>query len=70
VRLLRLFSLLDPFAFQHAEAPARSVSMPLRERLFGQCAQARFDNVGVAIEDKTKRQAQAGDGERAPHGMS
>jgi hypothetical protein len=49
-----LFSLLDAFPFQHPEAPALNVSIPLEERLFGQGAKARFDNVVVTIEDKTK----------------
>jgi len=48
-----LFSLLDAFAFQHPEAPALNVSIPLKERLFGQGARARFANVVVTIEDKT-----------------
>jgi len=50
-----LFSLLDAFPFQHPEAPALSVSIPLSERLFGQGARARFANVVVTIEDKTNR---------------
>ena len=49
-----LFSLLDAFPFQHPEAPALNVSIPMKERLFGQGAKARFDNVVVTIEDKTK----------------
>jgi hypothetical protein len=48
-----LFSLLDAFPFQHPEAPALSVSVPLRERLFGQGAKARFAHVVVTIENKT-----------------
>ena len=46
-----LFSLVDAFPFQHPEAPALSVSVPVQERLFGQGAKARFDNVLVTIED-------------------
>ena len=46
-----LFSLVDAFPFQHPEASALSVSIPARERLFGQGAKARFDNVLVTIED-------------------
>ena len=46
-----LFSLVDAFPFQHPEAPALSVSVPAHERLFGQGAKARFDNVLVTIED-------------------
>jgi len=51
-----LFSLLDAFPFQHPEAPALSVSIPMEQRLFGQGAKASFDNVVVTIEDKTKRE--------------
>jgi len=47
-----LFSLLDAFPFQHPEAPALDVSVPMRERLFGQGAKARFANVVVTIEDQ------------------
>jgi hypothetical protein len=42
-----LFSCLDAFPFQHPEAPERSVSIPLSERLFGQGAQGAFDNFVV-----------------------
>jgi hypothetical protein len=48
-----LFSLLDAFPFQHPDAPALSVSVPLQERLFGQGAKARFAHVVVTIENKT-----------------
>jgi hypothetical protein len=48
-----LFSLLDAFPFQHPESPELSVSIPIENRLFGQGASARFDNVIVTIEDKT-----------------
>ena len=48
-----LFSLLDAFPFQHPDAPALNVSVPLRERLFGQGARAKFANVVVTIEDRT-----------------
>ena len=48
-----LFSLLDAFPFQHPEAPALNVSVPMTERLFGQGVRARFANVVVTIEDKT-----------------
>ncbi len=47
-----LFSLVDAFPFQHPEAPALSVSIPVQERLFGQGAKTKFDNVVVTIEDK------------------
>ena len=47
-----LFSLLDAFPFQHPDAPALNVSVPMQERLFGQGARARFANVVVTIEDK------------------
>jgi hypothetical protein len=50
-----LFSLLDAFPFQHSDAPALNVSIPLRERLFGQGARAKFANVVVTIEDKTDK---------------
>jgi len=42
-----LFSLLDPFPFQHPEAPELSVSIPTSERAFGQGAIASFDNFKV-----------------------
>lgn len=42
-----LFSLLDAFPFQHPEAPELAVSIPLEERLFGQGADATFDNFSV-----------------------
>jgi hypothetical protein len=47
-----LFSLLDAFPFQHPDAPALSVSVPMSERLFGQGVRARFANVVVTIEDR------------------
>ena len=50
-----LFSLLDAFPFQHPDAPALNVSVPMQERLFGQGARARFANVVVTIEDQTNR---------------
>jgi hypothetical protein len=46
-----LFSLLDAFPFQHPDAPAQSVSVPMQERLFGQGVRATFANVVVTIED-------------------
>ncbi len=45
-----LFSLLDAFPFQHPDAPALTVSVPMHERLFGQGAKARFTNCVVTIE--------------------
>jgi len=51
-----LFSLLDAFPYQHPDAPALSVSIPMEQRLFGQGAKASFDNVVITIEDKTKRE--------------
>jgi hypothetical protein len=45
-----LFSLLDAFPFQHPDAPALNVSVPMHERLFGQGAKARFTNFVVRIE--------------------
>jgi len=47
-----LFSLLDAFPFQHPDAPALNVSVPMPERLFGQGARARFAHVVVTIDDK------------------
>jgi len=47
-----LFSLLDAFPFQHPDAPALNVSVPMAERLFGQGARARFAHVVVTIDDK------------------
>ena len=47
-----LFSLLDAFPFQHPDAPAQSVSVPMQERLFGQGARAKFANVVATIEDQ------------------
>ena len=46
-----LFSLLDAFPFQHPDAPAQQVSVPMSERLFGQGVKATFSNVVVTIED-------------------
>jgi uncharacterized protein DUF6081 len=45
-----LFSLVDAFPFQHPDAPAQSVSVPMQERLFGQGIMATFANVVVTIE--------------------
>jgi len=47
-----LFSLLDAFPFQHPDAPAQRVSVPMQERLFGQGIRATFANVVVTIEDR------------------
>jgi hypothetical protein len=47
-----LFSLLDAFPFQHPDAPALKVSVPMQERLFGQGVRAKFANVVVTIEDQ------------------
>lgn len=47
-----LFSLLDAFPFQHADAPEHSVSVPMSERLFGQGAAADFDDMVVTIDDR------------------
>jgi hypothetical protein len=47
-----LFSLLDAFPFQHADAPELSVSIPIEERIFGQGARAHFDDFVVVIEDR------------------
>src|SRR5260370_32820527 len=45
-----LFSLLDAFPFQHPDAPALNMSVPMQERLFGQGAKARFTKFVVTIE--------------------
>ncbi len=42
-----LFSLLDAFPYQHPEAPALSVSIPISERLFGQGAIGSWDKFSV-----------------------
>lgn len=47
-----LFSLLDAFPFQHPEAPELAVSIPLSERLFGQGADATFDNFRVKTVER------------------
>ena len=39
-----LFSLVDAFPFQHPDAPDLSVSIPLSERIWGQGAEATFDD--------------------------
>ena len=50
-----LFSLLDAFPFQHPDAPELSVSIPIANRIFGQGARAKFDNVTVTIGDRVKK---------------
>jgi hypothetical protein len=40
------------FPFQHPDAPAQRVSVPMQERLFGQGIRATFANVVVTIEDR------------------
>ena len=47
-----LFSLVDAFPFQHPDAPAQRVSVPMQERLFGQGIRATFANIVVTIEDR------------------
>ena len=42
-----LFSLLDAFPYQHPEAPALSVNIPLTERLFGQGALGTWKNFEI-----------------------
>lgn len=42
-----LFSLLDAFPFQHPDAPALAVSIPVANRAFGQGAKATFDRFTV-----------------------
>jgi Family of unknown function (DUF6081) len=48
-----LFSLVDAFPFQHPDAPELSVSIPLSERIWGQGAEATFDNFTVIIDDRS-----------------
>jgi hypothetical protein len=48
-----LFSLLDAFPFQHPDAPERSVSVPVSERIFGQGAGATFDDITVTTVDRS-----------------
>lgn len=47
-----LFSLLDPFPFQHPDAPELAVSIPVEQRLFGQGARATFDDVVVTTVEQ------------------
>jgi hypothetical protein len=47
-----LFSLLDAFPFQHPDAPERSVSIPISERIWGQGAGATFDDFVVTIDNR------------------
>jgi hypothetical protein len=47
-----LFSLLDAFPFHHPDAPERSVSIPLSERIWGQGVAATFDDFTVTIDDR------------------
>jgi len=44
-----LFSLVDPFPWQHPEAPELSVSIPISNRLFGQGVRAQFGDVRVSV---------------------
>jgi hypothetical protein len=44
-----LYSVLDAFPFQHAEAPELAVSIPVTERLFGQGAKGEFSKFEVRI---------------------
>lgn len=46
-----LFSLLDAFPYQHPDAPALSVSIPLSERLFGQGAIGTWDKFVVTTKN-------------------
>jgi hypothetical protein len=46
-----LVAVVDAFPFHHHESPERSVSIPLRERLFGQGARGAFDNFTVTTVD-------------------
>jgi uncharacterized protein DUF6081 len=42
-----LYSMLDVFPFQHPDAPADAVSVPMTERLFGQGAEGEFSTFTV-----------------------
>jgi len=42
-----LYTMLDAFPFQHPDAPARAVSIPMSERLFGQGARGTFSNCEI-----------------------
>jgi hypothetical protein len=42
-----LYSMLDAFPFQHPDAPAEAVSIPLTERLFGQGADGTFSRFEI-----------------------
>jgi hypothetical protein len=42
-----LYSVLDAFPFQHPDAPADAVSVPMSERLFGQGAEGQFSTFEV-----------------------
>ena len=48
-----LFSLIDAFPFQHPDAPELSVSVPLSERIWGQGAEATFDDFTVTVDDRS-----------------
>lgn len=50
-----LFSLLDAFPFQFAEAPELSVSIPSSQRIFGQGAAAKFGRFSVEIDSLPAR---------------
>lgn len=45
-----LFSLLDAFPYHHPDAPELSVSIPMSQRLFGQGAQAKWNNFKVVTK--------------------
>ena len=45
-----LFSLLDAFPFQYETAPEESISIPLDQRLFGQGAIGRFQNIEIRLD--------------------
>lgn len=47
-----LFSLLDAYPFQHPDAPALSVSIPVSERLFGQGAEGTWKNFRVTVDPR------------------
>ena len=47
-----LFSLLDAFPFQSPERPDLAVSIPMKERLFGQGAEGTWSNITVVTDSK------------------
>jgi len=46
-----MFSLVDVFPFQHPDAPDKSVSIPMDQRLFGQGVEGTFEDFVVTIAE-------------------